>query len=181
MSPASLPVGLSTLGRRLLRKARGIAGLGLVGGALGLLCGGIVALGATIVEVGFYVDAGYWSFLLARVMNSAIDWALPAAFTTTSFGVLLAVADGRRTLLDLPLWRMALFGVLGGSLFLPVYLFARFGLTAFTRFPTLPVGTVGLFAAVGGMLTVSFTAIAKRAHRHELQVVREVELLSGPE
>ena len=172
---------MRALGERLLRKARGIAGLGLVGGAVGLLAGGVLGLVNAVVDMGFYLDAGYWSFLLARAAASATFLALPAAFATASFGLLLGVTDGRRSLLDLPLWRMALLGALGGSLFVPVYVLARVGLSAFAPFPVAALPTIGIFAGLGGVLAASLTAIAKRAHRAELELVEEVRVLAGPE
>ena len=169
------------LGERLLRKARGIVGLGLVGAGLGLLGGGVWGLITTLLDVGLFLDAGYWSLLLTRITSTATYFALPAAFTTTSFGLLLAAADGKRALVDLPLWRMALFGALGGALFFPAILFARFGMTVFGNFPISSLPLMGVLASLGGLLTLSLTALAKKAHHAELDVVRDVERLSQPE
>ena len=165
----------------LLRKARGIAGLGMIGGALGLIGGGLWGLTTAVLELGFFVDAGYWSLLVQRVVGAATYFALPAGFATASFGVLLGVTDGRRSLADLPLWRMALLGAVGGGLFVPTYILVRVGLSPLAPFPTSILPLMGLFAGLGGALTVSLTAVAKRAHRAELRVVEEAQLLAAPE
>ena len=165
----------------LLRKGRGIVGLGVIGGSLGLIGGGFWGLGTAVLELGFFVDAGYWSIVLQRIVGAATYFALPAAFATTSFGVLLGVTDGRRSLTDLPLWRMALLGAVGGGLFVPAYILVRVGLSAFAPFPTTILPLMGLFAGLGGALSVSLTAVAKRAHRAELRLVEEAQLLATPE
>ena len=172
---------MSGLWERLFRKARGILGLGVAGAAVGFLGGGLLGFVTTILDVGLFLDAGYWSLLLKSALSSATYFAQPAAFASASFGVLLAVADGRRSLLDLPLWRMALFGALGGGLFIPAYILVRIGPSAFAGFPISIVPTIGLLSGLGGLLAVSLTAIAQRAHRAELRVVHEVEVLAGPE
>ena len=172
---------MGEFGRSLLRKARGVAGLGVIGGDVGFVGGGIWGLVAGVLDMGFFMDAGYWSFLLARTVESAAYFALPASFAATSFGLLLAIADGRRSLADLPLWRMALFGALGGALFVPALVLVRIGLSAFAPFPVAALPVIGAFAGLGGLLAASLTAVAKRAHQAELRLVEEVQLLSAPE
>lgn len=134
----------------------------------------------TVLDIGWFWDANYWSFVLSEALHSATFWALPAAFASSGFGLLVAALDGRLSLTELPLWRMTLFGAVGGALFIPAYVFVRIGLTAFAPFPLAILPQMGWFALLGGGLTASLTTLAKRAQRAELQTVREVASLAEP-
>jgi len=163
---------------RLARKARGIVGLGLVGAGVGLLGGGLWGLVTTVLNAGWFWDANYWQFVFSEALNAATFWALPAAFASSGFGLLVAALDGRRSLTELPLWRMTLFGAVGGALFIPAYLLRYMGWEAVASFPLAMLPQVGLFAVMGGGLTASLTVLAKRAQRAELQAVRAVVSLA---
>lgn len=165
----------------LLRKARGILGLGAIGGVAGLVAGGVVGFIEAVLRVGFFLDAEYWLLLLRAAVAAGTYYAQPAAFAAVSFGVLLAAADRRRSLVELPMWRMALFGALGGAAFFPLIVVVRLGLTPFIDMSVSVLSTIGVFAGAGGLLAATLTAVAKKAHRDELRLVRDLELLSRPE
>jgi hypothetical protein len=163
----------------MLRRFRGVVGLGIVAGGIGLLGGAIYGLVSTLLGTGFFWDPGYLSFLLRRVAGSAAYWGLPAAFAGTGFGALLAVGHGKRSLEELPVWRMGLFGAVGGTLFIPAFLVARFGVGVLLDFPFSLLSSMAMLGGLGAVLTSSMVAMAKRARREELSAADEVSLLKG--
>jgi hypothetical protein len=78
--------------RRVLRKLRGILGLGVAGGAMGLVGG--VLVGLTFGGIG----------------TAAPLWALFGAATGVGFGVVLGITDTFRSLDQLRAWHGALLG-----------------------------------------------------------------------
>ena len=48
------------------------------------------------------------------------------AFTAAGCGVLVAATDATRSIEELPLWRMALFGALAGAVFPPIFVMMKF-------------------------------------------------------
>jgi len=152
-----------------LRKVRGLFGLGVIGAAVGLVAGPIADVLLRLVSMaiqGAPDVPSLGSFILASAASAAADWALLGGFTGMAFGTLLAVTDRKRTLEQLPTWRMGLLGAIGGAAFLGVYVLLQG--------PPRPVLDMALFAAVGvasalgACLTTSMVALAKRARRREI-------------
>lgn len=171
--------------QKVLPKVRGILGLGIIGGGVGLVGGTIFYLVAILFTLGFYIDAEYLSFLVGRVATLATPWGLLGAFAGTGFGALLAATDAKRSLDELPLWRMGLFGAFFGTLFMPLFVFVRFGTGPFLNaplhmLPSYMLPSMGIFGVGGAILSTSMVAMAKKAHRAELAAVEEVAaLLNG--
>jgi hypothetical protein len=148
---------------RLLRRLRGLAGVGATWGALwGTIGAGIgFVLGA--------LDPFLW-----QVANPVVDWALGmAAYGFVSgigFGTLLSLGEGSKLLRELSLKRVALWGILGSAavplLFLP---FFEAGTTVFDI-----LGAMGVTAMLGGTFAPGAVAIARRA---ELESGAEPDLL----
>jgi hypothetical protein len=159
---------MSELMKRLAAKVRGLVGLGLLGGAAGFMLGGVWGVVSSALRSGIFLDVGYLRFLLDMAWGNALGFAQVGAFTTAGFGVLVAAIDSRRSLVDLPLWRMGLFGALAGAVFPPLIVVWRIGLAAYldAAVTLLPVSVaIGL---IGGLATASMVAVAKRADRLEL-------------
>ena len=141
----------------LLRRARGLLGVGAMWGALwGTIGAGIGAI------VGI-VSPDAWLYA-----NPILDWAIGMGLyglvSGVGFGGLLALREGRKSLRDLSLRRVAAWGVIGAAAVPPI-----FGLLG-----TFPAGTtllevlgaIGVTAFLGGTFASSSVAIAKRAELH---------------
>lgn len=149
---------------RFRSKIRGILGLGLVGGAVGFGVGAIWGGILSVLRSGIVFDVDYLPFLLTMVLGNAKGFMMIGAFTAAGFGGLLAMADSRRSLEELPLWRMGLFGALVGAAFPPIFVVWRMGVSAASlsyAVTLLPV--MGVLGCAGGVLTASMVALAKRA------------------
>jgi hypothetical protein len=162
----------------MLRKLRGVAGLGLIGGVLGFLGGALWGGVSVLVDIGVFGDVGYWSLVLRRVVEDGSFWAKPTAFATAGFGVALGALGKRLSLRDLSALKMGLVGAVVGALFIPAYVLVVVGPASLLGFTAAVLPDLVLFSAVGGMLTASFTAAAKNQLRRELEVVREVAALA---
>lgn len=112
---------------------------------------------------------------LAELAVVAIPWSLLGASIGTGFGALVAVTDAKRSLEELPLWRMGLFGALAGAMFLPAYVLLREGMGPLLDLGMLPF--MGVFGAFGAILSSSMVSLAKDAHRDELSAADEVVAL----
>jgi hypothetical protein len=94
----------------MLRKLRGAIGIGLLRGT---------AWAALLVTIGLIIGA------LDPASIDSGEESLPFAWIGLRFGfvsgvafaILLTVAEGRRTIRDLSLWRVTLWGVLGAAAF----------------------------------------------------------------
>ncbi len=150
----------------LLRKARGLLGVGLTWGALWAMVGGVIG-----VLLGFMTDAWLW-------YNPITTWALGMGMygfvSGVGFGKLLALTEGRKRLDQLSLKKMALWGVLGSAavplLFVPLGMFS-----VGTTFIDI-LGAMGLTALLGGISAPGAVALARHA---ELSEGDRPELLEG--
>lgn len=106
-------------------------------------------------------------------LGNAIGFMKIGGFTAAGFGLLLTSGDSRRSLQELSLWRMGLFGGLVGASFPPIYVIVQMGLSAYLSAPLSFLPAMGALACVGGVLTSSLVAIAKRANRAELRSADE--------
>ena len=151
----------------LLRKLRGLVGVGVMWGTLwGTIGAGIGAIiGIVTPDVWLYA-------------NPVFDWALGMGLyglvSGVGFGGLLSLREGRKRLGDLSLKRVAVWGVLGAAAVPPI-----FGLLG-----TFPAGTtlldilgaIGVTAFLGGTFASTSVAIARRA---ELQAGEDLHLLGS--
>jgi hypothetical protein len=164
------------------RKVRGVLGLGVIGAAIGFVAGPI---GDILLRLAFMALQGVpdvpnlWSPILSGAVSAAVDWSLLGAFTGIGFGTMLALTDGRRTLDQLPQWRMGLFGGIAGALFLGAYVLVQ-GEWRLALGPSF-FAAVGVASALGAGLTTSIVALAKRARRQEMAAIENLRALSEPE
>lgn len=162
---------ISSLGARL----RGLLGLGVLGGLLGFVGGLLWTLGVSLFGLGGF--AGGWVAVASQLTGAATLWGLLGAFTATAFGTLLMFSDSKRSLDQLPLWRMAVLGALAGAAFLPAFVTIRFGVAFFMDAAHTLLPTMGLLATFGAAFTTSLVVMAQRAHRAELDVVEDAQAL----
>lgn len=155
--------------KRLKAKVRGIVGLGVLGALAGFAVGAIWGVVSSMVRSGVFVDVDYLRFLARMAVGNAIGFMKIGAFTTAGFGVLLAAVDSRRSLDELPLWRMALFGALVGASFPPIYVIGQTGFSAYRAAALSFVPVMGALGLAGAVVASSMVAIAKRANRRELE------------
>ena len=128
--------------KRLLRRVRGIVGTAFTWAI------GWTGLGALIGAL-----AGFdLSYLLRMALNNSVSGFMAGA----SFAVILSLAEGRHTLADLSLRRVALWGAVGGLLlsFIPL----AFGVPV----PYL-LGPLVINVGIGAGMATGSVALAKRA------------------
>lgn len=164
---------LKTVGTKL----RGILGLGLVAGFLGVLGGGIWGVVSTLLEVGLFSDPGYWTHLFQQAVEGALYWGRPAAFVGVGFGTTLGLVGRRLSLRSLRWEVAALIGAGVGALFIPLYIAMIAGPAVLLSLPPGLVPLVGTFGATGAALAGSLTLLAKHAEQRELRMVEEVAAL----
>ncbi len=146
---------------KLLRKIRGLVGIGL---NWGVLWG---AVGAGIGTVIGILNPEVWQW-----SNPILEWGLGiGAYGFVSgigFGTLLTLREGRKTLADLSLRRVAKWGVLGAAA-VPLLFMGMFevGTTALDV-----IGAIVLTGSLGGTFAPISVAIARRS---ELKAAREAD------
>lgn len=128
---------------KALRKIVGF--FGAVWGALGVVVGG--------ASVG-------WA---PRTLASfGITYAIAGGITGIVTALILARAESGKSVEDIPVWRVTLWGMLGGLA--PAVLFGGLGLVfgapSGAMAPLLSLGVVG--GGLGGVITGSASALAKR-------------------
>jgi len=149
------------------RKIRGLAGVGATwGGLWGLIGAGI----GVVVGV---VSPESWMFT-NPVLEWAIGMGLYGVVSGIGFGSILSLREGRKSLFDLSLGRVAAWGVLG-SIAVPL-LFGALGTfeAGTTLFEIL--GAVAVTGILGGASAPAAVAVAKRA---ALQNSEEPEYLTA--
>ena len=140
--------------KKLLRKVRGLLGVGVTWGALW------AGIGAGIGFIIGVVSPEIWGW-----SNPILEWAVGMGayglISGIGFGSLLALGEGRRTILDLSLPRVAFWGVLG-SAFVPL-LFGMAG--AFEAGTTVIdiLEAIAVTGVLGGTFAPGSVAIARRA------------------
>lgn len=155
--------------RRMARKARGIVGLGLLGAIAGFVLGGVWGVVTALLRSGVVLDPAYLGFLGRMALGNAVGFAMIGAFTTSGFGALVASVDSKRSLEELPLWRMALFGALVAALFPPIFVVGRQGLAGYLEIAASLLPVSGVLGVIGGTAAASLVAVAKRTGRAELR------------
>lgn len=137
---------------RWLRKLRGLLGFGVTWGAMW----GVI--GAGIGSVVSLLGPG-----ATTLSNSVIVWAMGmgayGVISGIAFGGLLALGEGSRTLRELSLKRVALWGVVGSGLVPLLFLgFFDAGTTFFDI-----AGAMLVTAGLGGTFAPGAVAMARRA------------------
>lgn len=141
----------------VIRRLRGLLGVGATWGALWGVIGGLIGLVVGVV-------AGD-----ASLANPIVEWALGmGAYGVVSgigFGSLLSLREGHRSLGELSLTRVGLWGVLGSAL-VPL----GFGALGFFEAGTTVLdvlGAVAVTATLGGAFASGSVAMARRAELSE--------------
>ena len=151
----------------MLRKLRGLLGVGVTWGAVWGVIGGVIGVVVGMVSP----DAWTWS-------NPILDWAVGMGLygfvSGVGFGKILALAEGRRRLDELSLRRIAVWGVLGSAA-VPL-LFAAAGMFGAGTTWMEIVGAMGVTAFLGGVSAPGAVAVARRA---ELGEGDDRDLLTG--
>jgi len=143
--------------KRILRKIRGMIGTGLTWAAAW------IGLGAVLGALA--------GFPMGSLFRLALSNSVGGFIAGASFALILSVAERRRTLEDLSLRRVALWGAIGGLVVTSIPL--AFGAPlAFLMGPLVINGGIGAALASGSVV------MAKRADRRRLDPGPEGGLLS---
>ena len=152
--------------KKLFQKLRGVLGVGLTWGTLW------AGIGAGIGLVIGIVRPELWAF-----RNPIFEWALGmglyGVMSGVGFGALLTLREGRKTIQDLSLRRVALWGVLGAAA-VPL-LFGAMGTFAAGTTVVDVLEAILVTASLGGTFAPASVAIARRA---ELSAGQEHKRLS---
>ena len=148
-----------------VRKLRGLLGVGLTWGALW----SVIGAGVGLVLAVLVPDAWGWT---ARVFEWALGMGLYGLVSGVGFGSLLALREGRRTVLDIPLRRAAIWGVVGSAA-VPL-LFGALGTFELGTTTADVLGAILVTGVLGGTFAPAAVAIARRA---ELRAAEESKLL----
>ena len=153
--------------KKFFRKLRGLMGFGLTWG----ISWGVIGAGIGLV-IGI-VSPEAW-----ELANPIFVWALGMGLygfvSGVGFGSLLSFGEGRRTILDLSLGRVAAWGVLGAAA-VPL-LFGMMGTFEAGTTTADVVGAMLTTALLGGTFAPVTVAMARRA---ELQGAEERKLLNS--
>lgn len=105
--------------------------------------------------------------VLSSVMTFALMYGTAGGIAGIATALLLARAESGRQINDVPAWRLAAWGVVGGMA--PAALFSVLGLIAGASLsavlPLVGLGVVG--GAMGGVISGSASAAAKAAPLHQ--------------
>jgi len=164
------------------RKARGILGLGVVGGTIAAVGGVVLTVVTSLGRFGLLLEPGFLEYLARSTASAGLTFFLVGSTVSAGFGTLLAVTTRERALADLPLWQMAALGAVVAG-FTPAAFVLAFG-----GWGTLVASGAGLlsssvtFAGFGGLLTSGLVAAAKSAERREVSSGEDdrARLSSGP-
>jgi len=153
----------------MFRRIRGLLGTGVTWGTLW------AGIGAAVGAVIGFISPELWA-----VGNPVLDWAvgmgLYGLVSGIGFGTVLTLTEGRHTLRDLSLPRVAVWGVLGSAA-VPV-LFGALGMFPMSTTAWDVIQAMLLTSVLGGTFAPGAVAIARRA---ELSAGEEPELLPPPE
>ncbi len=140
---------------KLLRRLRGLAGVGITWGAMW------AGIGAGVGLVIGIVNPEVW-----RWTNPIIEWAygmgLYGFVSGVGFGTLLSLKEGRKRLFDLSLGRVALWGLLGSAAVPVIFsILGVFGVAGASVVDIIEAMVVTGF--LGGMFAPGSVAIARSA------------------
>ena len=149
----------------LVRKLRGLLGVGLTWGGLWSVIGAGIGLALGV----FAPDA--WG-LADRVFDWTIGMGLYGLVSGVGFGSLLSLREGRRTIFDLSLLRTSIMGFLGSAA-VPL-LFGALSMFEFGTTTAEVLGAILVTGVLGGTFAPAAIAVARR---EELRAVEERKLL----
>ena len=152
---------------RLVRRLRGLLGVGLTWGALWS------AIGAGIGLMLGVLSPEVWD-LTNPILKWTIGMGLYGTVSGVGFGTLLSLREGRRTIFDLSLRQTAILGVLGSAA-VPL-LFGALGTFEVGTTTAEVIGAILVTGVLGGTSAPAVIAIARKA---ELRAVEETRLLSS--
>ena len=155
---------------RLVRRLRGLLGVGLTWGALWSVIGAGVGLvlGVVAPEMWGWTD---------RLFEWAVGMGLYGLVSGVGFGGLLALRESRETIFSISLGRAAILGVVG-AVAVP-FLFGALGMFEIGTTTAEVLGAILVTGVLGGTFAPAAIAIARRA---ELAAGEERRLLypTGP-
>ena len=151
----------------LVRKLRGLLGVGLTWGALWSVIGAGIGLVLGVVAP----DA--WG-LTDRVFDWTIGMGLYGLVSGVGFGGLLALREGRKTIFDVSLRQATILGIVGAAA-VPL-LFGALGAFEVGTTTAEVLGAILVTGVLGGTFAPAAIAIARRA---ELRAGEDRKLLSS--
>ena len=138
----------------LLQKLRGLAGVGVTWGAMWSLIGGGIGIVIGVVRP----EVWQWT-------NPIFDWMIGMGLygfvSGVGFGTLLTLREGKKTLRDLSLLRVAKWGVLGAAA-VPL-LFGALGTFAVGTSVGDVLGAMLVTGSLGGIFAPTSVVLARRA------------------
>lgn len=153
--------------KKFFRKLRGLMGFGISWG----VSWGVIGAGIGLV-IGV-VSPEAWD-LANPILVWALGMGLYGFVSGVGFGTFLSMGEGRKTILDLSLGRVAAWGVLGAAA-VPL-LFGMMGTFEAGTTTAEVVGAMLVTALLGGTFAPGTVAIARRA---ELLGAGETKLLNS--
>lgn len=140
--------------KKFFQRLRGLLGVGVTWGALW----SIIGAGVGVVHGLLQPDVWLWA-------NPILDWAMGMGMyglvSGVAFGGLLTLREGRKTLMDLSLRRVALWGVIGAGI-VPLA-FGALGMFEVGTTALDVVEAILLTGFLGGTFAPTSVAIARRA------------------
>ena len=128
--------------RAFLRKCRGILGVAVTWGAMWAVVFALIAFVIGLIDPDS-VDPGESGLRIARI------GAVFGAVSGISFGIILSVAERRKTLRELSLARVALWGAVATAVY--------------PLLTPLPNGNVIIMSPIGAALAAGLVAVAKKS------------------
>jgi len=164
------------------RKARGILGLGVVGGTIAALGGMVLNLLTSLGRFGLLLEPGFLQYLAQSTANAGMTFFLVGSTVSAGFGTLLAVTSRDRAIGELPLWQMAALGAVVAGATPAAFMLAVGGWGMVVAAGTGLLSSSVTFAGFGGLLASGLVAAAKSAARREVSSGEEdrARLASGP-
>ena len=153
--------------RGLLRRLRGLLGVGVTWGAMW----GVIGAGIGVIVSLATGQPWAWS-----VFDWSLGMGLYGLVSGFGFGALLTLREGRRTLFELSLPRSAAWGILG-AVAVPLLFGALGTFDAGTTAMDI-LGAILVTGALGGIFAPASIAAARRA---ELAAARGPDLLGEPQ
>lgn len=130
----------------LLRKLRGLIGVGLTWGILWAAITALIGLVIGVVDPDS-IDPGETPLIAGGIVG------LQGFVAGVAFGILLSLAETRKTILDLSLIRVAIWGLLASA--------------ALPFLTDMPIGMMWFVGSLGAASASASVAIARRAELHE--------------
>lgn len=156
--------------QNVFRRLRGMLGFGLTWGGLW----GVIGAGIGLV-IGV-VNPGAWTFA-----NPIFDWAVGMGLygfvSGVGFAGVLSLIEGRRTLRNLSLGRVALWGILGSAA-VP-WIFGALGMFAAGTTVGEILGAMLVTSGLGGTFAPGAVALARRGELPAGSAPRELQDVAG--